>query len=114
VISRRANGAFEGVLFFMRVADVCPLVLVEGYETFEQIGFEGFGRNGFELVDRIGHISYNFVQEKGYFKTVHFYLLRHGCGFVDKNYSEARAYRVEWFCISGAPRILLILRRIMS
>jgi hypothetical protein len=31
---------------------------------------------------------------------------------VDKNDSEV--YRVEWFSISGAPRILLILRRVIS
>jgi 8-oxo-dGTP pyrophosphatase MutT (NUDIX family) len=71
--------------------------LVEGDETFEQTALRSSGETGLdgELVDEIGHISYNFVPEKGYFKTAHFYLLRHVCGSVDKNDSEV--YRVEWF-----------------
>jgi len=111
VIFRRVNGKFE-VALILHKGDWClPKGLVEGNETFEQAALrevrEETGLNG-ELVDKIGETSYSFVQEKRYFKTVHFYLLKLVGGSTDSHDSEV--YRVKWFSISDALQVLTYVK----
>jgi 8-oxo-dGTP pyrophosphatase MutT (NUDIX family) len=111
VIFRRVNAKFEVALILHKGNWCLPKGLVEENETFEQTALrevrEETGLNG-ELVDKIGEISYSFVQKKRYFKTVHFYLLKLVGGSTDLHDSEA--YRVKWFSIFDALQILTYVK----
>jgi 8-oxo-dGTP diphosphatase len=111
VVFRRVKGEFE-VALILHKGDWClPKGLVKENETFEQAALrevrEETGLDA-ELVDKIGEISYSFVREKRYFKTVHFYLLRHVEGSPNKHDSEV--YRVKWFSTSDALQILTYVK----
>jgi len=84
-----------------------PKGLIEPGETVEETALrevkEETGLEG-EIVEKLGKISYNFIRDKHYFKTVHFYLLRHIGGSVCNHDSEAD--RVKWFPISAALLLL--------
>jgi 8-oxo-dGTP pyrophosphatase MutT (NUDIX family) len=58
-------------------------------EVREETGLEA------DLVEKIGEISYCFVKEISYFKTAHFYLLKHIGGSLDAHDMEAD--KAEWF-----------------
>jgi len=107
VIFRRVNCKFEVALVLHKNDWRLPKGLVEGNETFEQAASreirEETGLNG-ELVDKIGEINYSYVQEKRYFKMVHFYLFRFVEGSVDKHDSEFDT--VKWFSTTKALQIL--------
>ena len=84
-----------------------PKGLIEPGETVEETALrevkEETGLEG-EIVEKIGKISYDFIREKHYFKTVHFYLLRHIGGSVRNHDSEVD--KVKWFPISAALLLL--------
>jgi len=84
-----------------------PKGLIEPGETVEETALrevkEETGLEG-EIVEKLGKISYNFIRDKHYFKTVHFYLLRHIGGSVRNHDSEAD--RAKWFPISAALLLL--------
>jgi 8-oxo-dGTP pyrophosphatase MutT (NUDIX family) len=88
-----------------------PKGLVEENETFEQAALrevrEETGLDGV-LFGRIGEISYSFVHEKRFFKTVHFYLFRCVGGSVDMHDSEVEG--VRWFSFSDALRVLAYVK----
>jgi 8-oxo-dGTP pyrophosphatase MutT (NUDIX family) len=111
VIFRRVKDEFEVALILHKGNWCLPKGLVEENETFEQAALrevrEETGLDG-ELVDKIGEISYSFVQEKRCFKTVHFYLFRLVGGSLDMHDSEA--YMVKWFSISDALKILTYVK----
>ena len=115
VIFRTVNGQFEVALISRGKVWCLPKGLIEQGETTEETALrevkEETGLEG-EIVKKIGEISYNFFRRKRYFKTVHFYLLRHVGGSVNNHDFEAD--RVRWFPISEALQVLTYVNEIRT
>lgn len=117
VIFRRVDNGFEVALVSKESVWCLPKGLIEKGETTEETALrevrEETGLDG-EIVGKIGEISYSFSRERRYFKTVHFFLLRHVGGSVEAHDSEMD--RVEWFPVSDAFRVLTYIneRRILA
>ncbi|UCG36634.1 MAG: NUDIX hydrolase [Candidatus Bathyarchaeota archaeon] len=107
VIFRVNNEKLEVALISKGNRWFLPKGLIEPDETVEDAALrevrEETGLAG-EVVKKIGKIRYDFIREKHYFKTVHFYLLRHVGGSVRDHDSEVD--KSKWFPVSRALALL--------
>lgn len=116
VVFRVVNDQFKVALISRGRVWCLPKGLIEEGETAEETGLrevkEETGLDG-EIVEKIGTINYNFFRGKRYFKTVHFFLLKHVGGSVSDHDFEAD--KVRWFPIPEALKILTYVneRRIL-
>lgn len=67
-------------------------------EVMEETGLQG------KVVKKIGKISYEFIRDKLYLKTVHFYLMRYVSGSTHNHDSEVD--KANWFPIQRALQLL--------
>jgi 8-oxo-dGTP pyrophosphatase MutT (NUDIX family) len=108
VIYRVADDGFEVALISVGGIWCLPKGLIEDGESPEAAALrevrEETGLKG-ELVGRVGEISYSFVRDRRYFKTVHFYLLKYVGGSFDAHDSEVDG--VRWFGFSDAFRAMV-------
>ncbi|TET58904.1 NUDIX hydrolase [Candidatus Bathyarchaeota archaeon] len=107
VIFRTTNGEFEVALISRGKLWCLPKGLIEACETAEETALreirEETGLTG-EILKKIGKIHYDFIKEKHFFKTVHFYLLKFIEGSIDDHDYEVDT--VKWFPISDGLQIL--------
>ena len=107
VIFRTLNGTFEVALISRGKLWCLPKGLIEAGETAEETALreirEETGLTG-EILKKIGKIHYDFIKEKHFFKTVHFYLLKFIEGSIDDHDYEVDT--VKWFPISDGFQIL--------
>ncbi|MCK4436199.1 NUDIX hydrolase [Candidatus Bathyarchaeota archaeon] len=107
VIFRTTNGTFEVALISRGKLWCLPKGLIEAGETAEETALreirEETGLTG-EILKKIGKIHYDFIKEKHFFKTVHFYLLKFIEGSIDDHDYEVDT--VKWFPISDGLQIL--------
>ena len=107
VIFRTTNGTFEVALISRGKLWCLPKGLIEAGETAEETALreirEETGLTG-EILKKIGKIHYDFIKEKHFFKTVHFYLLKFIEGSIDDHDYEVDT--VKWFPISDGFQIL--------
>ena len=107
VICRTIDNHFEVALVSKERIWCLPKGLIEQGETPQETALrevrEETGLEG-ELVEKIGEITYSFVKETSYFKTVHFYLVKHTGGSLDAH--DIEADKAEWFPIPEAYQIL--------
>lgn len=107
VIFRTVDGTFEVALISRGKLWCLPKGLIEAGETAEETALrevrEETGLAG-QILKKIGKIHYDFIKEKHFFKTVHFYLLKFVEGSTDAHDFEADS--VKWFPISEGLQIL--------
>jgi 8-oxo-dGTP pyrophosphatase MutT (NUDIX family) len=107
VIFRHINEEVQVALILTGNRWSLPKGLIEAHETTEEAALrevaEETGLKG-ELVGKIGEISYSFVRDVNYYKTVHFYLIKHVGGSLNNHDWEVE--KVQWFPISEATRIV--------
>jgi len=107
VVFRSGNDGFEVALIQNRGIWGLPKGNVEKGETLETAALrearEETGLVG-ELMGKIGEISYSFVRNRRYLKTVHFYLVRCVGGSVNLHDSEVD--EVRWFSVLDALRVM--------
>jgi len=108
VVYRTVDGGFEVALILNDGVWCLPKGLVEDGESFEETAFrevhEETGLKG-ELAGKIGEISYSFVRNKRYFKTVHFFLFEFVGGSFEAHDSEVDD--VAWFSFPRAFQVMV-------
>jgi 8-oxo-dGTP pyrophosphatase MutT (NUDIX family) len=107
VIFRDRNNSIEVALILNGNRWCLPKGLIELGETTREAALrevrEETGLQG-KVIKKIGQINYEFIRDKLYFKTVHFYLIRYIAGSTQNHDSEVD--KANWFPIQKALELL--------
>lgn len=108
LVFRRVNGQLQVALVSVHGVWLLPKGIIEPGETVEEAALrevkEETGLEG-EIVKKLGKTNYDFIRDKHYFKTVHFFLLRYTGG--SKYNHDSEVDKVKWFSPLKALQVLI-------